>query len=241
MLAPVAFAFLTYRECIVGMKPSEAVPMGIDYTETVRPRTSSTGITPGGDVISKSLGYVIWKIRNATLGTQPCVVLSTECFDKTVRALYIEEVWTTAEGTIVRQHEELTKDGQKATADSEFYTDHVDVTRVAANGERSKGRLEMGDIDAVQRRFKPMEGDKKEFQRWDGLAMTFHRVKIERSGRFRGTWGGDKYEGAAYRFTVDGVEQTAMMTAQDEIVQVKLSETVRLVLVGQPKSQRKHG
>jgi hypothetical protein len=245
MLAPLvlSFAFLTWRESVVGMKPSEMVQMDIRRTWDIAPQSSvggNVGMILGGGVESETLGYVRWRMRDEILFSRPVHVLRSEGYDKKAAVLSVEEVWTDADGNLVRQRDEKTTLAGKQTGDATFYKDHIELTRTDAHGKSSFAEVNpAGGMEEVQRRFHPMEGDRKEFLRLDAVAGSFKKVVIEKKGRFRGTWGGDAYEGPAYRFSVDGQEQTAMLTSEDEIVQVALSKNAALVLAGPTKSRRK--
>ena len=242
MLPPLAF--LTWRESVVGVKPTEMVQMDVRRTWDVLPTSSSGtngGRTLGGDTTSETLGFVRWRLRKTTLFDRPMALLRSETYDKATATLLTEEVWTTPSGDIVRQREERATEGGRETADAAFYADRIELTRVKGGKSTFAALYPAGGMADVQRRFRPMVQSKKEFSRLDGLAGTFRKVVVERTGRFRGTWGGDAYDGAAYRFALDGTEQTLMITPQDEIVQVGFGKGVSLVLVGPTKSRRKPG
>ena len=241
MLAPFSFALVTWRECVVGVKPTESVSMSLDRTWEVPPKFTARGVVPGA-VRSDSLGTVAWRIREDTPFAKPCRVLRSEAYDAKRDERSVEEAWVAPNGDIVRQWELRTSARGTETADAAFAVDHIDLTRVDVRGKTTYGEVLLADgMAPVQRRFKPMDGPRKDFLRLDGLAGTFRKVVVERAGRFRGTWGGEAYAGIAYRFTVDGVEQTAMLTPQDELVQIDFSEEVRLVLREATKSKRRGG
>jgi hypothetical protein len=247
MLVPLAipFAFLTWRESVVGMKPTEMVQMDIRRTWDVPSKTISTpngSQTFSGGVNSETIGFVRWQIRETTLFNKPCRRLKSEAYDRKAEVLVSEEVWVDFPGNIVRQREERETNAGKQTSDAAFYPDRIELSRVDPQGKTSFAAIHpAGGMEEVQRRFKPIAGSRKEFVRLNGIDGSLVKVSVERAGRFRGTWNGAAYDGSAFRFTVDGKEQTAMLTSQDETVQVDFSKELQLVLAGTPKSRRKGG
>ncbi len=255
MLAPLpfTFAFLTWRESVVGMKPTESVELDIRRTWDVKPKSppalagSVLNQTVdlahyGGGVSSETLGFVRWRMSDTTLFSKPCHLLFTEAYDKKAQVLVDEEVWTTLPGDIVRQREVRSTAAGREISDAAFYPDHIEVSRTDAKGKTTFAEVNpAGGMEAVQARFKPMTGSRKEFLRYDGIAGTFRKVVIVSAGHFRGSWGGDAYNGPTYRYTVDGKEQTVMLTEQEEVVQVAFNTEVALVLPGPTKSRRKGG
>lgn len=255
MLAPLpfTFAFLTWRESVVGMKPTESVELDIRRTWDIKPKTPPTlggsvlnGPVElerfGGGVNSETLGFVRWRMSETTLFNKPCHLLSTEAYDRKAQVLVDEEVWTSIPGDIVRQREVRSTSAGREISDAAFYPDHIEVSRTDVKGKTTFAEVNpAGGMEMVQGRFKPMTGSRKEFLRYDGIAGTFRKVVIEKAGHFRGSWGGDAYDGPTYRYTVDGKEQTLMLTEQDEVVQVAFNPEVALVLPGATKSRRKGG
>lgn len=241
MLAYPLF-FLTWRESVVGMKPTERVQMDVLRTWDVRPITqtgSQTGQTLGGSVQSETLGYVRWRMMDTTLFAKPYRLLHSQTFDKASGTLSLEDVYTNERGEIVRQYEERTTPKGKRIADAAFYPDHIEIARTDAKGKTIFAEMFPAEgMEAVQRRFSPMQGDKKEFLHLDGIAGAFRKVQIVRTGRFKGSWNGVKYDGLGYRFTLDGKEQTLMMTPDDEIVQINFDKGVQVVLSGPTASRR---
>ncbi len=244
-LPPFAFALLTWRESIVGLAPTESVQMDIRRTWDVMPVTSTgsnLGNTLGGGVESETLGFVRWRLRDESLFNRPLRLLRSEAYDKRAATKVVEEVWADADGAIVRQREERTDRNGRRTGDAIFFPDRIDLTRVDERGGSSFAEMHPGDgMEAVQARFRPLSGEAKSFVRLDAVRGSFVRVDVRRVGHFRGSWGGDGYDGPAYRFTIDGKEQTVMMTVQNEIVQVAFGPQVALVLAGPTKSRRKPG
>jgi len=227
------------------MKPLESVQMEVRRTWDLRPVTaqsaSGSQIFSGG-VASEALGYVRWRMTDAALFDRLCHLLRTEGYDQKAKVRMVEEVWTDLGGDIVRQREERTTDGGKEVAEAVFWKDRIELTRTDVQKHSVFSAVNpAGGMAEVQRRFRPIEGSTKEFLRLDALAGTFHRVKVERTGRFRGTWGGDAYDGTAYRFTVDGRTTTLLLTPQNETVQIGLDAETNLVLSGPTKSRRKRG
>ncbi|RYG24513.1 hypothetical protein EON82_10435 [bacterium] len=255
MLLPltIPFAFLTWRECVVGLKPTELVQMDIRRTWDIRPKNipslQGNALNQpvqfeklGGGVNSETVGFVRWQVHETTLFDKPCRLLKTEAYDKKAQVLVSEEVWVDYPGNIVRQREERETNGGKQTSDAAFYPDRIELSRVDARRRTTFGTLyPSGGMEELQRRFKPLENGKKEFVRLNGIDGSLVKVSVEKAGRFRGSWNGDKYEGASFRYTVDGKEQTAMLTPEDETVQVQFSSEVQLVLSVATKSRRKGG
>lgn len=254
MLVPLAipFAFLTWRESVVGLKPSESVQMDIRRTWDIRPKNPPSIKADvlnrpiqfekmGGGVNSETIGFVRWRITETTLFNRPCHLIKTEAYDRKAMILVSEEVWVDFPGNIVRQREERESNGGKQTSDAAFYEDRIELSRVDPKGKTTFGAVyPSGGMEEVQRRFKPLEsGGKKAFVRLNGLDGSLVKVSVEKAGRFRGSWNGAAYDGPAFRFTVDGKEQTAMLTTHDETVQVVFSDELQLVLAGTPKSRRK--
>ena len=242
---PFAFAFLTWRESIVGMKPTELVTMDIRRTWDSVPVSSSGsqgGQTLGGTVMSETMGNVRWRMTDEPMFGKTLRHLATRGLDMRSGVVATEDVWTEADGTIVRQREvRATAKGQE-TGEATFYPDRIELTRTDAQGRSTFAEVNpSGGMAAVQARFKSMTGDRKEFLRLDAIRGGFVRVTVERTGRFKGEWGGDAYEGSAYRFTVDGKAQRAMMTAEDEIVRIEFNPTLALVLGGPTRSRRAPG
>lgn len=251
MLAPLALPLMTWRETVVGMKATESVQMEIRRTWEIRPKNvpnspvnaiqSTIERTPGG-VNSETLGFVRWRMKDAILFDKPVKVLTSEAYDKKAGVFVLEEVYTNPPGDIVRQYEERRTERGKETADAAFYPDRIEITRVDLQGKSRFAEMNPADgMESIQRRFKPLEGSRKEFTRLDGLNGTFHKVVVEKVGHFRGNWSGEKYEGSTFRFTIDGVEQTLMMTPEEETVAVDFSKEVSLVLTSPTKSRRKGG
>jgi hypothetical protein len=255
MLAQIAFTlgFGTWREAVVGLKTTEMVHMELRRTWDVQskniPNTKqdilNRPIRPdlaAGGTSSESLGFVRWRMKDTVLFNKPMKNLVTESYDKKTGVLTIEEVWATTPGDIVRQREERRTQRGTETADAAFYEDRVELTRVGIDGNSTFAALyPAGGMSEVQKRFKPMTENKKEFLQLDAIKGSFRKVKIERAGRFKGTWAGEKYDGPCYRFTVDGKEQTLMMTTDDETVQVSFTSEIQLVLSDATKSRRKGG
>ena len=242
---PFAFAFLTWRESVVGMKPTELVTMDIRRTWDSMPVSSSGtqgGQTLGGTVMSETMGNVRWRMTDEPLFGKTLRHLATRGLDMRSGVVAQEDVWTDAEGMIVRQREVRATAKGRQTAEATFYPDRIELTRTDERGRSTFAEVNpSGGMAAVQARFTPMAGDRKEFLRLDAVRGGFVRVLIERTGRFKGEWGGDAYEGAAYRFTVDGKAQTAMMTAEGEIVRIEFNPTLALVLSGPTRSRRGPG
>jgi len=255
MLAPLSFTFdfLTWRESVVGMKGTESVQLDIRRTWDIKPKNppilagsvlnQSVDLARfGGGVNSETLGFVRWRMSDTTLFSKPCHLLFTEAYDRKAHVLVDEEVWTSTLGEIVRQREVRATDAGREISDAAFYPDRIEASRIDKDGKTTFATVNpAGGMEMVQARFKPMAGNRKEFLRYDGIAGTFRKVVIEKAGRFRGGWGGDSYSGPTYRYTVDGKEQTLMLTEQDEIVQVAFDPEVALVLSGPTKSRRKGG
>ena len=253
MLVPLAipFAFLTWRECAVGLKPSEPVQMDIRRTWDIHPKNIPSLRVDilnrpmqlerlGGGVNSETIGFVRWQVKDTTLFNRPCHLLKSEAYDRKAMVLVSEEVWVDFPGNIIRQREERETNDGKRTSDAAFYADRIELSRVDPQGKTTFGALyPSGGMEEVQRRFKPVESGKKEFVRLNGIDGSLVKISVEKSGRFRGTWDGAAYDGPAFRFTVDGKEQTAMLTTDDETVQVVFSDELQLVLAGKPKSRRK--
>lgn len=250
-IMPLSFALLTWRECVVGMKPVESAQLEIRRTWDVRPKNiPNSPINAiqdkmqrmGGGVNSETLGFVRWRMSNTTLFNKPCRLLRAEGYDQKAHVLRVEEVWTTPEGDILRQRDERTDEGGKEVAESVFWPDRIELTRIDEKKRSTFAEVNpAGGMEEVQRRFKPIQGDRKTFLHFDGITGGFQRVEVQRAGRFQGQWGGEKYDGAAYRFTVNGVATTLMLTQEEEVVQVDFDKETSLVLSGPTKSRRKPG
>lgn len=245
MILPFTFAFLTWRESIVGMKPTESVQMDIRHTWDILPVSSmgtNVGTTLGGSVESETLGFIRWRMSAETLFSSPCVHLHSEGYDKKAFTKAEEDVWTDADGRIVRQRDVRTGQQGREIGEAVFFPDRIELTRTDTKGKSTFAEVNpAGGMDAVQARFRPMKEDRKEFLRLDAANGSFTKILIERVGHFSGVWGGDRYDGPAYRFTIDGKEQTVMMTKDDEIVQIAFGPQLALVLASPTKSRRKPG
>ena len=242
---PFAFALLTWRESVVGMKPTELVTMDIRRTWDSAPVSSSgsqSGQTLGGTVMSETMGNVRWRFDEVSLFGKPCRHLVSRGYDMNAGLLATEEVWTDADGAIVRQREVRATERGRRTGEAIFYPDRIELTRTDEAGRSLYAEVNpAGGMEAVQARFRPMSGDRKVFLRLDAIRGSFVRILVERTGRFAGSWAGDRYDGAAYRFTVDGKEQTVMLTGEDEIVRIDFNPQLALVLSGPTRSRRESG
>ena len=75
----------------------------------------------------------------------------------------------------------------------------------------------------------------------DGLHGAFRKMRVELIGRFSGNWGIDKLKGNTYRFTIDGKEQTVMLTPEGEIAKIEFARNYTLTPMAQLASRRKGG
>lgn len=245
MLPPFAFALLTWRECVVGMQPTEMVSMDVRHTLDVAPVSSSGsggGQTLGGTILQDTLGYVRWKMTDERKDGHVERHLHTEAYDKHHPTMDIEDVWVDAENRILRQTESRTStEGQELGA-ATYDKDSITIVKTDRNGKKTTATLYPANgMEELQRRFAPMGKEPKEFVRLDPLTSGFRKIKIEPVGRFDGVWDGSKYSGPSYRFTIDGKEQTLMLTDQNEIVQILFGKDLALVLSAPTKSRRKDG
>lgn len=247
MLVPYLFGLITWRECVLGLKETEGVQMELRRTWDVRPKNipnvqnqPADLLKAGGGVNSETLGFVRWSLRDTTLFDKPCKLLRSDAYDQKAHVLMIEEVWVKPTGDIVRQREERRTQAGTEIGDAAFYDDRIELNRIDVAGKPVFATLYPADgMSNVQKRFAPLGKEPKEFLRLDAVGGSFHKVKIEPSGRFAGSWGGETYRGLAYRFTIDGIEQTLMLTPEGETVQIQFDKETALVLAGIPKSHRK--
>lgn len=246
-MAP-AVAFLTFtswRESAVGLLPFESVQMSVQRTWDIHPVSSSGtsgGMTLGGGVQSESLGFVRWSLTDDTLNGKRCHKFRSQGYDKKLPMMAVEEIWATDGGTILRQRDEFTTMRGKRIGDATFAADHIDLTQTDERGRTTTTEVNPGGgMEAAQARFKPLKTDRKDFLALDAVNGSFHKVSVERTGHFKGVWGATSYEGTTYRYTVDGVEQTAMLTPENETVQVQFNGQTALVLDEAPPSHRKDG
>ncbi len=239
--------FLTWRESVVGMKPTEMVQLELRRTWDVVPKVTpslngDSVARAAGGVNSQTLGFVRWSMKETTLFNRPVRLLKSEAYDRKTRTSLIEEVWTSLPGDIVRQREERATLNGREIGEAAFYEDRIELTRTDLRGKSTFAALYPANgMAEVQARFKAMTEPRKEFLKLDALTGAFRKVLVERTGRFKGNWGGDAYDGPAYRFTIDGKEQTLMITPEDEVVQIGLDKETAFVLMGTTKSRRKGG
>jgi len=233
------FAFLTWRESIVGFQPTEMNFMQIEHNwvSASKPGYRNFG---AGYAMGENLGNVKWRMFDHGEGRDRLRTLHSEAYDQKTDTSQIEDIVVDPlTNRIVSQNEKRNTPMGTVCATSLFFEDRVEIHRLNADGRTVIINLYPPDgMDWVQRRFEPMPTGSKDFLIVDGVEAKFRLVHAELSGRFAGNWGPDKYKGNAYRFTIDGKEQTVMLTKYGEIVKIALGREYSIALMGQPPSHR---
>ncbi|GEM_PF-2223649 len=238
-MLPFPFALLTWRECIVGFEPVEMVHMQVEKN-WVHYNPPGTDLIGNGSAVGRNLGFVNWRMKEDVRDGRRLRMLHSESYELKTGQLKIEEVWVDpTTNAIAFQDEQRTSIVGNERSQCVFFPDRVECTRILTNGKTVVATMMPADgMEAVQRRFVPVGKDPKEFVVVDGVRGSFHRVKVTPEGRFTGNWGTDKYEGSAYRYTVDGQSYVVMLNPANEIVKIEFTKEISLALTSQPKSKR---
>lgn len=242
MLNLFPFAMLTWRESVIGFQPVEMTYMQVEHN-WVSASMPGYGGFGAGYAMGENLGSVKWRMTDQLVDGELLRTLRSESFELKTESRQVEEITVdVATNRIVRQVEEVAGPGGRSRSICTFFWDRVENRRTGPDGRTVTVDMYPGDgMLAVQRRFEPMGNAPKEFLVVDGLKGTFHKVRVDLAGRFKGNWGPDRYDGNAYRFSCEGKEQTVMLTRQGEIAKVEFARDYSLALMGQTASRRKSG
>jgi hypothetical protein len=252
------------REIAVGPKLYEFTLLGgyyeRDYAATTIPPGPDTAggyvdsMAPGG-IVTKSLGSLDWSTKEDKLIDQNCIVItSTGRWNQSVGKKPNEVRWTneakqqywlTPDGKIIRQYFQLTTPQGTQSADLTYGTDSIQRRYTNLQGKTSFGEIfPVCGMDALHEQFRPMLAHgkvlarDKEFYRCNPLTGGLEKCEAHISGKFQG-----KYLGAGFRgTTVDIVgpakdKQTAFVSDDDDLVQVKIDQDRFFVINVVPKSR----
>ncbi len=237
-MVPFPLVFLTWRESILGFQPTEMVYMQVEKNwVTFNPHGEPQG---NGFATGRNLGFVKWRMSETFRDGRLVRVLRSESFDRTTEESHVEEIGVdAATNALVYQNEDRSVHGLGRHAECTFLKDRVVIERTLPDGRpRIESIVPEAGMEAVQRRFAPLGKAPKDFLVLDGLSATFHRVHVELAGRYRGSWGTDRFAGKAYRFDCEGRSHTVMLSDRGEIVKVEFTNDVSLALMSQPRSRR---
>lgn len=237
---PFPLLTLTWRESILGFKPTEMVYMQVEHNwDAFNPR--GMGVAGNGQAMVRTLGSVKWRMEEGAFNGKPCRKLHAESCELKTLWIRTEDLWVDpqTDKILFERDSQMVEHGTER-AESIYYDDHVENHRTGIDGKTvTASMFPEGGMDAVQRRFAPVGDGPKEFLLVDGFSATFRKVRVEPNGHFSGAVGTDKYWGKTYRFLCDGVEEKAMLTDEGELVKVEFNKEVALVLTTATRSRRR--
>jgi hypothetical protein len=240
-------------EAVAGLRPCEDTTLGLYYTKDVVPKISEK-LTLGGGLVTYSFGYIRFStVEESFLGWPGWHVrwsgrTVTREGKKEIQVDTTAEFWVDKSGRIHRQRASSQGPNGSASAEADFFPDHIQIRRSIAGKDSEMSLFPASDeIDNLNAQFKPMIEDgkvlirEKSFLCLDLFRGTFEKRVARISGMFEGKELGSKFHGHAVDFEFNGFKEQACVSDDDYLVRIDLQDGKTAEMTTLPTGRAAHG